>query len=176
MKGNYSEQWQQRPSLYINLRNGKFKDAAEEAGPDFRKQSAARGAAFADFDNDGDVDVVIANMSGSPILLRTDRQDHNHWLTFKTVGRKSNRDGIGARISVETPHLRQIREIRRTVGIYSSSDSRAWLGIGTATGADVVSIKWPSGLVQQFRDVVADRHYLIDEEKGLKNEHIFRIN
>jgi hypothetical protein len=129
---------------------------------------ASRGVAFGDYDNDGDIDILSATLNGTPQLLRNDRRDHNHWLMFRTIGRKSNRDGVGARITVQTGDLRQIWEIKRTVGIYSSSDPRAHFGLGQAAKADSVKIWWPSGKEQEFKDVPADTHYLIDEDEGLK--------
>jgi hypothetical protein len=88
------------------------------------------------------------------------------------VGRKSNRDGIGARVTVRTGTLSQAWEVKRTAGIYSTSDPRAHFGLGAATRADTVSVRWPSGKVDEFRDVPADRHYLVDEGRGLSAEPI----
>jgi hypothetical protein len=89
---------------------------------------------------------------------------------LRTVGRRSNRDGIGARVSVRTGKLIQTWEVKRTVGIYSSSDPRAHFGLGSSPRADLVRIRWPSGKVDEFRDVPANRHYLVDEEAGLTTE------
>jgi hypothetical protein len=88
------------------------------------------------------------------------------------VGHRSNRDAIGARVTVRTGELSQVWEIKRTVGIYSCSDPRAHFGLGEALKADLVRVRWPSGKVDEFRDVAADRHYLVDEEKGLSPEPI----
>jgi len=159
-------------SLYLNQHNGTFCDASTLAGPDIMKPAVGRGVAFADFDNDGDIDIAVANMNGSPQLFRTDRVDHGHWVMFRCVGTTSNRDGIGARIIVVTGSLRQMWEVKRTVGIYSCSDPRAHFGLGASTTIDVVSVRWPSGKTQQFRDVNADQHYLVDESSGLHPEPI----
>ena len=129
-----------------------------------------RGATFADFDNDGDIDVLVARLDSSPLLLRNDQVGARHWLMLRTLGRRSNRDGIGARVSVRTGALEQTWEIKRSVGIYSASDPRAHFGLGAATRADTVSVRWPSGKVDEFRDVPADRHYLVDEGRGLSTE------
>jgi hypothetical protein len=123
--------------------------------------------AFADFDNDGDVDVAIANLNGSPQLFRNDSPSGHHWVTFRTVGHGSNRDGIGARLTVSTGSLRQVWEVKRTVGIYSCSDPRAHFGLGESTRVDRLRVRWPSGAVQELRDVPADRHYVLDEDSGL---------
>jgi hypothetical protein len=131
-----------------------------------------RGAAFADYDNDGDVDVAIACLDSRPRLLRNEGTTGRHWLMLRTVGKRSNRDGIGARVSVRSGDLLQTWEIKRTVGIYSSSDPRAHFGLGAARKADLLRVRWPSGKVDEFRDVAADRHYLVDEEEGLGLEPI----
>ena len=89
---------------------------------------------------------------------------------FKMNGKKSNRDGIGARITVVTGTMAQIWEIKRTVGIYSASDPRAHFGLGSLEKADVVKVLWPSGKTQEFKSVAANQHYLIDEERGLQKE------
>jgi hypothetical protein len=91
---------------------------------------------------------------------------------LRTVGRRSNRDGIGARVSVRTGALEQVWEIKRSVGIFSASDPRAHFGLGDAAKVDLLRIAWPSGKLDEFRDVAADAHYLVDEEKGLSREPI----
>jgi hypothetical protein len=108
-------------------------------------------------------------MNGTPQVLRNDLPAANHWITFRTVGRSSNRDGIGARITIEASGLRQVWEIKRTVGIYSCSDPRAHFGLGGTDRIDLVTVRWPSGKVQELRDLAADRHYVIDETEGLRS-------
>jgi len=163
-----NETWGQPKTLYLNTKNGRFLNVTADSGPDLMRATVSRGVAFGDHDNDGDVDMVVANMNGVPQLLRNDRRDSNHWLMFRTVGRKSNRDGIGARITVETGGQKQVWEVKRTVGIYSSSDPRAHFGLGKQNKADRVHVWWPSGKEQEFSAVSADRHYVIDEEAGLR--------
>jgi hypothetical protein len=157
-------------TIYMNRGDGTFRHASAEAGPDATKPVVGRGTAFADFDNDGDLDVVIACLNAKPLLLRNDRANANHWLMLRTVGGRSNRDGIGARITVRSGELTQIAEVKRTVGIYSSSDPRAHFGLGAAAKAEVVRVEWPSGKVDELRDLTADAHYLVDEERGLSRE------
>jgi hypothetical protein len=156
-------------SVYLNGRDGTFRDVSGEAGPDCARRVLGRGAAFADLDNDGDLDVVVACLDGPPVVLRNDTAG-GHWLVLRAVGRKSNRDGIGARITVRTGALSQVREVKRTVGIYSASDPRAHFGLGDAAKADLVRVEWPSGKVDEFRDVPAGRHYRVDEAEGLSPE------
>ena len=170
LTAGWSESYFQPSSFYLNQRDGTFKDVRRLAGGDLQKQLLGRGMAFADFDNDGDMDFVIGNLNGAPRFYRHQGAAPNHWVMFRARGVRSNRDGIGTRITVVTGRLRQIREIKRTVGIYSASDPRAHFGLGKANRVDRVEVRWPSGVVQEFKDVPADRHYLIDEAKGLESE------
>ena len=159
-------------TVYLNNRDGTFRQALSEPGADAAKPVVGRGAAFADFDNDGDIDVLVACLDSPPLLLRNDQAGTRHWLMLRTVGRRSNRDGIGARVSVRTGTLEQVWEIKRSVGIFSASDPRAHFGLGTAATVDVLRVAWPSGKLQEFRDVAADAHYLVDEDAGLSREPI----
>jgi hypothetical protein len=156
-------------SVYLNERDGTFRDASAEVGPDAAKRVLGRGTALADLDNDGDLDVVVACLDGPPVVLRNDGAG-GHWLMLRAVGRKSNRDGIGARITVRAGALSQVREVKRTLSLYSASDSRAHFGLGEATKADLVKVEWPSGKVDELRAVPADRHYVVDEAEGLSPE------
>jgi hypothetical protein len=159
-------------TVYLNNRDGSFRDGTAETGADAAKPRVGRGAAFADFDNDGDVDVLVACLDSPPLLLRNDQAAGRHWLMLRTVGRRSNRDGIGARVSVRTGALEQTWEVKRSVGLFSASDPRAHFGLGAATRVDRLRVAWPSGKVDELRDVAADAHYLLDEEKGLRPEPI----
>jgi hypothetical protein len=156
-------------TVYLNNRDGTFRDVSGEAGPDATKRVLGRGTAFADLDNDGDLDVVVACLDGKPLVLRNDGAP-GHWLMFRAVGRKGNRDGIGARVTVRAGTLSQSWEVKRTAGIYSASDPRAHFGLGEATKADLVRVAWPGGKVDEWKDVPADRHYRVDEAEGLSPE------
>jgi len=166
----FEERYNQPGTLFLNQMNGTFLDVSSKAGAGMQVRKSARGVAFADFDNDGDIDLIVANMNDSPLLLRNDRSDSNHWITVKTLGRKSNRDGIGARLTAVTGKLQQIWEIKRTVGIYSASDPRAHFGLGTYDRVDLLEVRWPSGKVEEFNHVAADAHYVMDEQQGLRRE------
>ena len=168
IKSKTREVYYQPKTLYLNRGDGTFLDASTLAGPALQKPTVSRGVAFADFDNDGDIDCAIATLNGSPQLFRNDVPAGNHWVMFRTVGIKSNRDGIGARITVTTGKLKQVWEIKRTVGIYSASDPRAHFGLGPSATIDSVSVRWPSGKVQEFKGVAADAHYVLHEEEGLR--------
>lgn len=168
IKSKTREVYYQPKTLYLNRADGTFLDASALAGPALQKPTVSRGVAFADFDNDGDIDCAVATMNGSPQLFRNDVPAGNHWAMFRTVGVKSNRDGIGTRIALTTGKMKQVWEIKRTVGIYSSSDPRAHFGLGQSSTIDSISVRWPSGKLQEFKGVAADAHYVLHEEEGLR--------
>ncbi|HET9804754.1 MAG TPA: CRTAC1 family protein [Candidatus Acidoferrum sp.] len=155
--------YKQHNSLFHNERNGKF---AETTVPDGLSAVAARtgrGAAFLDYDNDGFVDVIVANNNDSPTLLRNSGSGGNHFVNFRLVGTKSNRDAMGARIRVVAGGISQIREIAGGGSYLSQSELRANFGLGAATKIDLVEISWPSGAKQSFKNVVADKFWLVTE-------------
>lgn len=154
--------YRQINTLFHNERNGKFVETTKQAGPGFDSPHVGRGVAFADFDNDGFVDVLVANNGDSALLLRNSGND-NHFLNFKLVGTKSNRDALGARIKVVTGGLSQIREISGGGSYLSQSDLRASFGIGKAAHADTVEVRWPSGERQVFHGIATDKFYVLIE-------------
>ena len=154
--------YKQVNSLFHNEGNGKFVETGATAGISSQTPHAARGVAFADFDNDGFPDILIAN-NGDPALLLHNDAGGNHFTNFKLVGAKSNRDAIGARIRVQSGAKSQIREITAGGSYLSQSDLRASFGLGSATIAQTVEIQWPSGQSQVFHDVPADKFYLLQE-------------
>src|SRR5581483_8498413 len=143
--------------------NGKFVEVTKQAGPGFDTPYVGRGVAFADFDNDGFMDVLVANNGGPPLLLHNSGAAGSHFLNFRLVGTKSNRDGMGARVRIKAGSLSQIREIAGGGSYLSQSDLRAHFGVGGATRADTVEVTWPSGTQQVFHDVQADKFYTITE-------------
>jgi len=155
--------YKQINSLFHNEGNGKFTETTKIAGNGFRTPYAGRGAAFADFDNDGFMDIVVGNNGDPPLLLHNSGGNGNHFLNFKLVGTKSNRDAMGARIRVQAGGLSQIREIAGGGSYLSQSDLRANFGLAKATVAETVEIKWPSGQQQVFHNVEADKFYVIEE-------------
>jgi len=169
---NLSEKYRQAPSFYLNQHDGRFSDISTSVGLGPDAAIVGRGTAMADYDNDGDLDFLIANLSGAPLLLRSDLATDFHWVMFRLRGTKSNCDGIGARLTVSTGGLKQTVEVRRSVGIYSSSDPRAHFGLGAAEKIDSLEVKWPGGAVQQFKNLEVNRHYLLDQAAGLGPEPI----
>jgi hypothetical protein len=157
--------YKQINSLFHNEGDGKFTEVSKLAGAGFGTPYVGRGVAFADFDNDGFMDVVVANNGDSPLLLHNRGGNGNHFLNFRLSGTKSNRDSMGARIRVVTGATTQIREIAGGGSYLSQSDLRANFGLGKAKRAEVVEITWPSGQRQVFRNVEADKFYLVEEGK-----------
>ena len=154
--------------LYRNLRNGQFEDVTAKGGPGITGAVAARGCAFGDYDNDGDIDVVVNCVNSYPQLLRCDTASMRNWIKIRTVGTKSNRAGIGARISVTTQQsagkpLVQIEEVRSGGSYYSQNDLRVHFGLDTSTKADLVEITWPSGHVDKWKDLAAGALYVVEE-------------
>jgi hypothetical protein len=157
--------YRQINSLFHNEGNGRFAEAGKLAGTGFGTAYVGRGVAFADFDNDGFMDVVVANNGDSPVLLHNSGGNGNHFLNFRLLGTKSNRDAMGARIRVVAGAISEIREIAGGGSYLSQSDLRANFGLGRAGRAETVEVAWPSGLRQVFHNVEADKFYLIEEGK-----------
>jgi enediyne biosynthesis protein E4 len=163
----------QRKLLYKNLRNGTFQDVSFDGGPGISAPSASRGCAFGDFDNDGDLDIVVNTVNDFPQLLRCDSKNGNNWIKFKLIGTKSNRSGIGARLKCvssapgeKTPH-QQIDEVRSSSGYFSQSDLRVHFGLGKAEKVDLLEVRWPSGTVQTLKDLRANQLFHIKEGEGV---------
>ncbi len=152
--------------IFRNLGNGRFEELIEEGGPGVAAAHASRGCAFGDFDNDGDVDILIVNMNEPPSLLRNDLGGRNHWLKVKLIGTKSNRSAIGARVICRYADRRQVQEVLSQSSFYSVNDSRLHFGLGAAEAADL-EVRWPSGAVEKYANVAADRVVVIKEGKGI---------
>ncbi|HXG33585.1 MAG TPA: CRTAC1 family protein [Bryobacteraceae bacterium] len=152
--------------IFRNLGNGRFEELIEEGGPGVAAAHASRGCAFGDFDNDGDVDVLIVNMNEPPSLLRNDLGGRNHWLKVKLIGTKSNRSAIGARVICRYGDRRQAQEVLSQSSFYSVNDSRLHFGLGAAEAADL-EVRWPSGAVETYAKVAADRMVVIKEGEGI---------
>lgn len=155
--------------LFRNLGNGKFEELLDEGGPALAQPHCSRGLAFGDFDNDGDLDLLIINMNEPPSLLRNDTSGNNHWLKLQLKGVKSNRSAIGARALVRYGDRRQLQEVTAQSGFLSANDRRLHFGLGNVETVDV-ELRWPSGIVQSFQGVAADRLLIVDEAKGIIGE------
>ncbi len=159
--------WKTPRIIFRNLGKGKFEELIEEAGPGIATPHASRGCAFGDFDNDGDLDVLIINLNEPPSLLRNDVSSKNNWLKIKLIGVKSNRSAIGARVVAEYSGKRQAQEVLSQASFYSASDFRLHFGLGSAKTAKL-EIRWPSGLKQSFANVAANRIITLREGGELK--------
>ena len=155
--------YRQLNSLFHNEGKGKFTDVSAMAGSGFAKPHVGRGVAFADFDNDGRVDVLVGNNGDAPLLLHNSGSGKNHFVILKLVGTRSNRDALGSRVELRAGDVAQIREIAGGGSYLSQSDLRAHFGLGERSRADEITIRWPSGLKQTFRDVEADHFYIAEE-------------
>ena len=163
----------QRKLLYRNLRNRRFQDVSELAGPGISTPSASRGCAFGDFDNDGDIDVVVNTVNDFPQLLRCDSRTENNWIKVKLIGTKSNRSAIGARLKCVTrapgetkPH-EQIDEVRSGGSYISQNDLRIHFGLGKAEKVDLLEVRWPSGQIDTLKDVQPKQLAFVKEGEGL---------
>ena len=165
--------YKQINSLFHNERNGKFTEVTAAAGSGFRRPYAGRGVAFLDFDNDGLMDLVVGNNGDPPLLLHNDAGPRDHFVNFKLVGTGSNRDAMGARVKLRAGGISQIREVAGGGSYLSQSDLRAHFGLRQSTRVDQVEISWPSGLRQVFRNLAADKFYLIAEGKNVVGQQKF---
>jgi hypothetical protein len=160
----------ERKYLYRNLHNGRFEDVTDKGGPGITAPVAGRGCAFGDYDNDGDIDVVVNCVNSLPQLLRCDSQWKRSWIKVKAVGVKSNRTGIGARVRVvaktqkgSSDPLLQVDEVRSGGSYYSQNDLRLHFGLDEAQVVDSLEIRWPSGQVDRFRNLEVNRLYVVAE-------------
>jgi hypothetical protein len=164
--------------LYRNLRNGRFEDVSAQGGPGITATVPARGCAFGDYDNDGDVDVVVNCVNSLPQLLRCDSSGKRHWIKVKLIGTQSNRTAIGGRVRV-TAHVQPdqpmvlIDEVRSGGSYFSQSDLRLHFGLDQAKAVDVLEVHWPSGQVDTFRNLPVDRLYVVEE--GAKEPKAFLL-
>lgn len=161
----------ERSLLFRNLRNGKFEEIGRNAGMALARHYVARGAATADFFNDGREDLLVSVLDGSPLLLRNETGKRGHWLRIRTIGTHSNRDGFGTRIQVKAGGLTQSAEVRANSSFESASDPRLHFGLGAATQVDSISIHWPSGKVDTFGPEIADQELVVQEGRGVVNRN-----
>jgi hypothetical protein len=154
--------------VYRNLGNRKFKDVSNELGPGITARHSSRGCAFGDFDNDGDIDVVVNNMNEVPSLLRNDGGNKNNWIKVKLVGTKCNRTAIGARVHVVTAKHTQMDEVHSGTSVMSQSDLRMHFGIGQAKKIDRLEVKWPTTQkVEVFTNLDPNQILTIKEGSGI---------
>jgi enediyne biosynthesis protein E4 len=166
--------YRQPKLLYRNRGDGRFEDVSSTAGSAIRAENLGRGCAFGDFDNDGDVDVLVNNLDGPPTLLRNDGGNRNNWILVKCVGTRSNRSAIGTRVKVTAGGRSQIDEVMSGSSYYSQNDLRLHFGLGRSARADTVEIAWPSGEKETLRNVPANHLIVCQETKGIVSRRSFR--
>jgi len=154
----------QEHSVFRNAGGMKFEDVSRAAGAFFEVKSVGRGAAFADYDNDGKIDAFIVNLGGPAFLLHNTSPETNHWIAVKLVGHKSNRDGIGAQVEVVAGSLRQQHERVGGSGYLSANDPRLHFGLGAAAKIDRITVTWPSGVKQVLENQPVDCVMTIEEK------------
>ena len=145
-----------------------FQNVSAQSGPVFAKALSARGMAIGDFNNDGAVDVLVSVNDAAPVLLHNKVGNQNHWLGVKLVGKKSNPDAIGARITYQSGDLKRSRAKVGGGSFLSSHDPRIVLGLGKRAKIDWLEVKWPlpSGAIERFTELPIDRYITIVEGKG----------
>lgn len=156
VEGKTNDRYKQEPILYWNLRNGKFADISAYAGPAFIQRWVSRGAAIADLDNDGSLDIVINNMNDKPALLKN-TGEKKPWVIVKLKGGASNRDGIGARVTIYAGNLKLTDEVRSGGSFMSHNDMRLHFGLGESITIDKIEVKWPNGKTQTFLNIKANQ-------------------
>jgi hypothetical protein len=152
-------------TVYRNL-SGTFQDVTKRLGPDLADARVSRAAAFADFDNDGDVDVLVTNNGDRPQLFRNDGGNRNHWLEVRLIGTRSNRDGIGAKVKIAANGASQIEEAKGGMSYQAAHDPRLHFGLGNATRIATLNVCWPSGAGTKLTDLPADQCITIKEDVG----------
>ena len=157
----------QRNQLFRNDGNGMFEHVTSKAGPGMQLAKCSRGAAFGDYDNDGDVDIFVVNIDDVPTLLRNHGGNKNNWLMVKTIGRDTNRDGFGSKITVTAGNLTRIKEVKSSSSYLSQNDPRVHFGLGKESKIDSLNIKWLSGKGQTFTDLDVNQLIIVDEEEGI---------
>jgi len=158
--------YKQRKVVYRNLGNGRFSDITALLGPPATDPKAGRGAAFGDYNNDGQIDVAIANVNDLPDLYRLNGNRANHWITLKLVGVVSNRDAIGARVRCVTGSGQQWQEVRGGGSYMSQNDFRVHFGLASAARVDRIDVRWPNGREESWESLDVDKFHTLKEGSG----------
>ena len=156
----------QQNQLFHNSGDGGFTEVSFKAGAYFQRKGVSRGAIFGDYDNDGDLDIVVTQLNQSAELLRNEGGNHRNWLRVRTVGVHSNRDGIGARLVLTTGSESRVQEVHAGSSYQSSNDPRVFFGLGDHRTIDRLEIRWPSGVVQILENIPANQEIVVTENRN----------
>jgi hypothetical protein len=159
--------YQEPPLLFRNLGSKKFENVSNAVGVDFTKPLVGRGAIYGDFDHDGDLDVLLTSNNGPAHLYRNDGGNRNKWISIRTIGTKSNRDGIGASVAIASASGKQWNVVRSGSSYASQSDLALVFGLGQDPVVTSIEVTWPSGTKQKFANVAANQFITIDETRGV---------
>jgi hypothetical protein len=159
--------YRQPKLLYINQRDGTFREVSREVGSSLSVPRVSRGAAFGDLDNDGDIDIVVGELDGAPMILRNDGGNGANWITLELRGARGNRLALGARVKVVTGKLAQVDEVRSGGSYLSQNDLRLHFGLGKAERVERVEIRWPSGKTETLQNLAARSFYTVKEGAGI---------
>ncbi len=159
--------FKQPPLLFRNAGHGAFQNVSNDSGPDFKKPLVARGAAYADFDHDGDPDILISTSGGPAVLLRNDGGNRNNWLNVKLVGTKTNRSGLDSVVTVESASGKQSQTVHSGSSYCSQSDLALTFGLKQDRAVTRLTVEWPSGKVQQLSNVPVNKFITVNESQGI---------
>ena len=159
--------YREAPLLFRNQGNGHFENVSNDVGADFRQPIVARGAAYADFDHDGDLDVLITTNDGPAVMYRNDGGNRNHFLSVRLSGTKSNRSGLGTVVRIESALGKQWQTVHSGSSYCSQSELALNFGLGQDKAVSTLTVEWPSGTRQQFKNVAAGQFLTIDEARGI---------
>jgi hypothetical protein len=161
--------------MFRNLCNGTFENVSHQLGRDFGADRVSRGAAVADYDNDGDLDILVSNNGDAPQLLRNDGGNDNHWLELFLIGTRSNRDGVGARVKLVAGDLVLYDQRKGGMSYQSAQDPRLHFGLGERSKVDLLEITWPSGTVTKVQNLKADQIIAVKEGTGIVEKAFPRV-
>ena len=163
VNGELKHLYGQEDQLFENNGKGMFTDVSTERGAYFHEERVGRGACFGDYDNDGDIDAYIVNLEDHGALLRNNQGNRNNWISLRLIGTSSNRDGIGARVSIRYGEQRQFAQMKSSSGYLSQNDPRMHFGLGEHDRVDQIEVVWPSGITQLLDNVEAGQILTITE-------------
>jgi hypothetical protein len=168
--GNAHHEYTEEDIIMRNDGTGSFMDVAEKSGTYFREKNVGRGATYGDYDNDGDLDLLVINLNDTPRLLRNDGGNKNNWLIIQVRLPGGKSDAIGARVTVTAGSLIQLRDLIPVTGYLSQADPRCHFGLGNATQADTVEIRWPNRQTTKLKDVKANQILTVIQESPIEQQ------